>query len=61
MNEDELDLINQRLDRLEDSLDNIASAFGLKTHKQQETHPITAILAIIIVFVVIGFIWSMGN
>ena len=30
MNEDELDLINQRLDRLEDRLDNIALDKGLK-------------------------------
>ncbi len=65
MNTDEdLNLINQRLDRLEDRLDNISLDKGLKeidityNKPKKETHPITAILAIIIVVLVISFIFG---
>jgi hypothetical protein len=61
MNDDELAMINQRLDRLEDRLDSISleigypKEIGITYNKpKKETHPITAILAIIIVVLVIS-------
>ena len=72
MNDDDLDLIKQRLDRLEDRLDKIEpltqedfdnfvkDIWGKpkKEHKDYiDKHPITAILAIIIVVLVISSFW----